>query len=129
MLARDRALRPRDGREVAEHLQSFDGPSPLPAAGPSLRPAGLTSDERVLLCAVVGESGGLDTGRTLALDELENQNRTRAQIARELGGRFEPLGPGSFVALFSGRDEPNAIAERAGRAAMALSSFHHSSRK
>lgn len=120
MLAKAREERPQDGRELAALLSRFDDAVAVPVAKLSQRPPALTGEERLLLCAVVGDSGDLAADRTLVLDELEARNRRRARIAEELGGRFVPLGAGSFVATFSGRGEPSAIAERAGRAALAF---------
>lgn len=120
MLAKERGERPRDGNELCALLGRFDETRAVPVAAPSLRPPALTGDERVLLCAVVGDSGDLAADRTLVLEELEAQNRRRAGVTEELGGRFEPLGARSFVATFSGRGEPSAIAMRAARAALAL---------
>lgn len=120
MLSRDRAGRPRDGSAVAEGLGQFDtGSSDAPQA-PSRRPPSLGPDERLLHCYVVGCELGVSAERTLALDEFETHRARRAELVRSLGGHFEPLGPGGFVASFTGRDDPGAIAERSGRAALAL---------
>jgi len=120
MLSKERAGRPRDGAQVAERLRGLGQGLPPPSAGPSVRPSALTRDERLFACALVGDARDLEAGRTLLVEELEQERHEREGIVRDYAGRFETLGARSFVALFAGRGEPRGIAERAARAALAL---------
>ncbi|MBK7580306.1 MAG: protein kinase [Myxococcales bacterium] len=119
MLARERSARPKDASEVAARLRELERAPRAPSAIPSRRPPALTADERGLMCLVVADGNEGHQGRTLALAELEGARVERTQIAEAFAGRLEPLGPGSYVVVFDGRD-PTATAERAARAALAL---------
>ncbi len=119
LLAKDPAIRPRDGADVARALA--EAKPPVSSRAPSVMPAALGEDERVVVHVVLAaRMTGADAdplGRTLSDDaRAETQ-----ELERRLGIRVEQLADGSALATVKpGALGPKGGAMRAASAAREL---------
>ncbi|HWO20230.1 MAG TPA: protein kinase [Kofleriaceae bacterium] len=142
MLARDPALRPNDGANLAAALAALGSLAHTSAAAPAMRPRGsrattLTGGERrlfsvVLLGPPAGAARPAPTGPPAppappaSNDEVEDAaaNELKAALARAIrpfGGHLEPLADGAAIVVLEGdRRVATDQAAAAARCALAL---------
>ncbi|HWO25255.1 MAG TPA: protein kinase [Kofleriaceae bacterium] len=134
MLAKDPALRPRDGTNLAAALAALGPLAHTAAAAPALRPRAtrlttLTGGERRLFSVVLlgPPAGGVPPAsddEDEVTDEAEAEAETEAALRRALrpfGARLEPLADGAAIVVLEGeRQVATDQAAAAARCALAL---------
>ncbi len=117
MLEKEPDARFSDGAQLVAALEAL-GESLAPGGAPSVRAPALTSDERVVLSAIlVGQAYGHsdDTLSAAGLDDLLFGLRARAEV---YGARLEPLADNSLVLTLTGHEAASDQASRAARCAL-----------
>jgi hypothetical protein len=107
MLAKNRDLRPRNAREVAEKLDEILGTAEADAA--ALAPASvvaqrLTGGEKRLMCVILAEHqhlGELELDATLAKDALIGEHTEIAELAKRWGGAQVQLMAGGAATIIA----------------------------
>ncbi len=117
MLAKDRAERPRDARDVARALDALDVFDVRPALV-SDAPRPLSREQRWLCVLLVRSPSVSPDDATMAADAPDDLPIVNAAAAS--GARLEQLAGGAQVLLWESADAPGELAARAARAALAI---------
>jgi tetratricopeptide (TPR) repeat protein len=132
MLAKEPAVRPRDGAAVVAELSGIveapavvllSAPDKTPPALPSQRPALTRAEKRLVSVIFAAAPSTPPLSETDATMRVEPHHADRAKIeaiAHSFGGRYEPLVDGSVVVTVIGEGSATDQAAQAARCALAL---------